>query len=328
MNDEFTQAVIAYQKTGNNWSEIRDRISLYAYQYPSKRMNWDSDRCSDFFLCFSPRIPGLIKRYQPHYPFETYLCNTLRWTMKSFMADLVAQEHYDVWCEKENSHSVESLREISPEQVGDFMPEENEYSSDSPLQFDSNGCLKNVFLRRHVLFMVLRYTAEIDSSLVPKIATIIGVSEEWLDEILCKTRQAIAKKIELREALRERRNEYWYKKQKACHRMHINGKWDPYLYQQWKEKTQYWEKRFQKINEKIRKMKVVVGHRIIAEILNTSISVVTSSLYYLRRNYPEVLDLGEAPQLKSLCEHSSCDGKPPQKGRDRAYIDATRNQYT
>ena len=58
MNTILTQAVLAYQRTGDGWPDLLDRIRLYVYEFPDRWSDWDEDRRSEFFLAFQGRIPA------------------------------------------------------------------------------------------------------------------------------------------------------------------------------------------------------------------------------------------------------------------------------
>ena len=83
MEQSLTETVLEFQKTGTGWAALRERICLYVYIFPTKWTDWDEDRRSEFFIDFYPRISGLVNRYEPFYSFETYLCCSLRWYVKT-----------------------------------------------------------------------------------------------------------------------------------------------------------------------------------------------------------------------------------------------------
>ncbi|MCK5736899.1 MAG: hypothetical protein KAH21_10485 [Spirochaetaceae bacterium] len=156
MKETLTQAVIAYKESGENWNRLLDRISLIVYKYPGKWTNWDEDKCSEFFLSFFPKIPGIVNRFQPRFRFETYLSSSLKWYTKTFNEKIVRREYYESW-------SVEISEADALRKSGFPVMEQLFYPENCPFELEDNGMLKDPALRRRILYTVLLRAADIDN---------------------------------------------------------------------------------------------------------------------------------------------------------------------
>lgn len=287
MHEDLTQAVMAYQDSGEDWPELSARISLYAYQFPIKFTNWDHDRCGDFFVSFLPKIPGLVRRYKPNHPFATYLFSSLKWYMKTFTEHLAHQENHDVWSRKECSRELETLAENKPHQIGDFIPRVMEPSPECPFGIDETGRLANAALRHRVLAAAMVYAVDIESKRIPSIAKLTGVEPLWLEWALDLARETVRDKVERRDKLRMRRNECWYKMTRTRNRMHTDGLWDEEVYKEWRKKYLFWKKYHLLACGNLRRLSLKVAHEDVARILNIPVGTIASGLYTLRKYWNE-----------------------------------------
>jgi len=263
---------MAYKETGRGWHELSNHIYLLVYKFPKLWTSWNEDCCSEFFLSFHPRIPRLVKNFEPTYSFETYLFSSLRWFVKTFKDNMTNLEHYETWCVEESQETAEMQSE---------QKDESELLRESTLELDEKGILRNETLRRRMLYMFLLKAADFSDHDIPRIAKLIDVDADWLVEQTHKARARIEAKVKLREELREKRNEYWYKLSKA--RKRLTNSYDLEQEAKWKKKVGLLEKRHRKICSSIRKMNIMPSHKDIGEIVNVPPGTVSSGLHFLRR---------------------------------------------
>ena len=288
MSTAITQAVLNYQDTGEGWEDLQRKITLYAYEFPYRWTDWDEDRCSDFFLEFYPRIPGLVRRFRPQFTFETYLASSLRWFIKTFIIHLAERQYHADWSEREllcrMDESIESIPDPQEEEVP-WTPEA------CPLETDGKGRVANPAIRRRVLFTVLLHIAEIEAGCLPAVAALVGVEIDWLLGVVEEIREFIADKLERREELRRRRNECWYKMEVAERRAEVEGPYDEVSRLTWEKRTLTWRSRYNTAVQGIRQLRVRPTHNDIAHVLKLPPGTVASGIFmfkqYLRTLTPE-----------------------------------------
>jgi len=268
---------MAYKKNGQGWHELSRNIYLLVYRFPRLWTSWDEDHCSDFFLSFHPRIPRLVERFEPTYTFETYLFSSLRWFMKTFTENIANLEHYETWCIEESQEAME------PFVHGKEQEDEVDLHSikESALELDEAGVLKNQTLRRRILYAVLLSAGDFSDHDIPRIASLIDLDADWLVRQVHEARTRIDTKIKIREALREKRNEYWYQLNRA--RKRLTDLCDSEQRDKWRRKVDSLEGRHRKICRSIRKMNIALSHKSIGEIINIPAGTVSSGLHFLRR---------------------------------------------
>jgi len=277
MKTSLTGAVVAYKKTGQGWQELSKQIYLLVYNFPKLWTSWDEDRCSEFFLSFHPRVPRLVKKFEPTYSFETYLFNSLRWSMKTFAERMTEVEHYETWCIEESQGTMESFVPKEEEKDESNLPSPKK----SALEIDEAGVLMNDTARRRILCAVLLRAGDFGDHDIPRIARLIGLNEDWLLRQTHKIRNKIEKKLELRERLREKRNEYWYQLSRA--RKKYTDARDSEQREKWKKKADLLKDRHRRACRNIREMSVTPSHKSIGEIVNVPTGTVSSGLHFLRR---------------------------------------------
>ena len=300
MNQSLTEAVMKYKETGDNWSLISEPIYEYVYHFPRKWTSWDGDRCSDFFISFVPRIPGIIERYNPDYCFEIYLNSSLRWFMKTFTEYLAAQEFYLSWAQAHCRRMMEELEEDDPEQFGNFLHHSEEVQNIFNSPVDKKGRLEDPVLRRRLIFAILLNVEHIDIGDIDKMARFTGVEKDWLEEMLGKARQKILKKRDSRNRMEERRNECWYFMQAAGKRLESDEERKRKSVKKWRKKAQTWYNRYLLATRLLKKMKVVLYHYEIAEILDLPAGTVASGLYFLRKIETHVLEKDDTLPVESV----------------------------
>ena len=284
MKETLTQAILAYKVTGKGWSDLSDRISLYVYDYPGNWTDWDEDRCSDFFLSFLPKIPGLVRRFRPDYSFETYLSSSLHWYIKTFTEKQATREHYECWAVEVSEDQAMRKSEIDPLDFN--SSEENtilESPEDCPFELEENGRLKDPILRRRLLYAVLLRAADVDDHRIPVIAGLVDVDPDWLYERTGKARSMVSVKINRRNKLRQRRNECWYQLDGA--RKRIEGAFDSERQGQWEKKARTWRNRYMTACHSIRNMNIAPSHRDIGRLLDVPPGTVSSGLHFLRKTW-------------------------------------------
>jgi len=279
MKKTLTQEVMDFKKTGQGWKHVSQKIYLYIYEFPGKWTNWDEDRCSDFFLSFLPRVEGLVRRFKPDYSFETYLASALRWYMKTYMENLARQEHYDYWSAQEfQEEAMLRILETPGSSSSDDVPS---LDDSFPFEVDKAGRLRDLTLRRRVLFVFLLRAADLDDHRIPDLARLVDVEEEWLCEVVQKARESVSRNIERRRALEERRNECWYQLDSA--RRRAASACDSERQAVWEKKARTWRRRYATASEGIKRLSTAPTHKDIGRILKVPPGTVSSGLHFLRK---------------------------------------------
>jgi len=284
MKETLTRAVILYKETGEGWRDLLERISLIVYRYPGKWTDWDEDKCSDFFLQFFPKIPGIVKRFQPRFKFETFLSNSLEWFMKTFNEKQKKYKYYENWVNERSETEVLVKSELKPE-LKETETEKRllESPENCPFKLEENGRLQDPALRRRILYAVLLRVADLDDHRIPVIATLVDVDEEWLYERTRKARNLISGKIERREKLRHRRNEYWYQFDIA--RKRLETVCDNERRGKWEKKAEICRHRYMSASRNIKSLHITTAHKDIGRLLDTPPGTVSSGLHLLRKKW-------------------------------------------
>ena len=292
MTSTMTEEVIRYKETGEGWESLYDRVCIYSYDYPFRWSDWDEDRCSDFYMAFHPRIPGLIQRFQPDYTFETYLCCSLKWYMRTFNEKLASREHYEAWWTDPRRAAEDECGSLVESSAPGFGEGENggliEAGEDGPFAVDTKGRLEDPVLRRRILFIVLLRAADLGSGTVDSIAKLAGVDPDWLFECTEEIRDIVSVKAEKRERLRRRRNECWYRLDGATRRLKAEEACEGNHYREWKRKAQTWRNRYDSARTGLRKMKVLPSHEEIGTILDVPTGTVSSGIFLIRKAWSDI----------------------------------------
>ncbi|MCK5736898.1 MAG: hypothetical protein KAH21_10480 [Spirochaetaceae bacterium] len=114
-------------------------------------------------------------------------------------------------------------------------------------------------------------------------ATLVNVDKNWLYEQTQKARNLVSKKIDSRENLRHRRNEYWYQLNGA--RKRIESVCDSERRDQWEKKAEEWKNRYISAAKGIRSLNISTAHKDIGRMLDTPPGTVSSGLHLLRKKW-------------------------------------------
>ena len=298
MKKTLTQAVMDYQKTREGWDGLMERISLYIYSFPVRWTGWDEDRCSDFFTAFLPKVPGLVERFKPTFSFETYLASSMRWFMKTYMENLSRKEHYETW------YMDNAVRERSGKQDVEYRlspVEDLEFSIDfdpenCPFKLDATGRIADDTLRKRLVFAILIRAADIDFSRIPVLAKLTGTDARWLEDRIEDVHRLIADKIERREELKRKRNEYWFRRDRLQRRRAgdraAGEKVSP------KRESLYGtlDRRFESACEKVRRFSVSPTHEDVAQLVGSPPGTISSGLFVLRKIWNTMETTGSPPR--------------------------------
>ncbi|OQX28983.1 MAG: hypothetical protein B0D92_06115 [Spirochaeta sp. LUC14_002_19_P3] len=288
MKFNLTKAVLEYQKSGENWPEILEQICLIAYQFPRSNTSWDYDRCCEFFISFMPKVPGLVKRFTPSSTFEVYLYISLKMYIRSFLDQLVEQEHYDNWTEEVSIMGMDLLAENNPHQLGDFIPKTIQPASSGPYKVDEHGRLVHKSHRSRILFSVLLHAVDIKSEWIDSLAGLIDCEAQWLNEILEQARNQVKNKTEYRHKVRMQRNEFWYKMKLTQKKMIFHGEWDEEAYRILQRKYHHWKKRYTQSCHSLQRISVRLSQQEISQILQVPMGTVASGLYFMRKTWSDI----------------------------------------
>lgn len=330
MEKSLTDAVVEYQETGENWSELAERLYVYAYEYPGKAVGWEHDACCDFLLTFCARIPGLVNRYEPDRSFEAYFTSTIRWCMRSFREKQASEHFYIGWTAMESIRRLEYLPDVDPEQYGEFVTTHSPEITDYPLEINSKGQLIRKSHRERLLCLILLHAADVELSEIPVIAKLTNVDSLWLDAIMERARATISNKIEQREIMRNQRNEYWYNLMRSKNRMQLAKQGlSMRNIEYWAQKIKTWQTRYHTATRRLARLKVDVSHKDIGKLMNLPPGSVSSGLFLLRKELRKrCMDKAYKTSLQFRHADNAGQRQHPQNGRISTDTDASPNLYS
>jgi hypothetical protein len=277
MDQDYTQAVIAYQRTGLGGEKLLNALSLFVYRYP-RRYSWcTEDDCSDFFLVFFPRLRRIIKRYSYcGRPFETYLRSCLRWHLLSFSG-------------RRRARLCRERVLGSPEAWGMVHENENEpvlgaeppaYSRPVSYPVDARGRLVSVHGVRQVVLLLMKCVLDAGDQLIEHVAYVTGYDPHWLYHATERLRITMAR--------RQARLEYLCRKRCACFfqilmlRDELNNCCEPERRADLRRRSETEHRRFRAIGREIASVPRSPTHEEIARILGIPKGSVDSGVHYAR----------------------------------------------
>jgi len=198
---ELSEEVRSYQKTGEGWEELRNRIVLFIYGWGLKKRNLGEDGAADFLLSFLPRIKSLVRNYaDENCPFEHYVKVCLEWHMVKFHTD----RHREV--KKEELYwQIEGKREsLLLAQTAPPYPR-----TDGRRGCSLPALLQEPRFKRHLLAYLLYHVEYVTPDLIDPFARFLGMPRDELHSRLARAEALLGPKREKRESMREKRRSYF-----------------------------------------------------------------------------------------------------------------------
>ena len=154
------------------------------------------------FWRFFPKIPGLVRRYKPQYPFESYLTNAMQWYVKTFIEKAVNADHHESYALEEFTNQAIEVAEKAAKNFGFGQPWRKTTGlirTNARSRWTVNGRLADPGLRRRILYVALHRAADIADSRLCRLARLTGVSKNWLLSKASESRRLTRESYDKRE---------------------------------------------------------------------------------------------------------------------------------
>jgi hypothetical protein len=198
---ELSEMVRSYQRTGEGWEELRNRIALFIYGWGLRKRNLGEDGAADYLLSFLPRIKSLVRNYaDENCPFEHYVKVCLEWHMVKFHTDRNREvKKEELYWQIEGKRESLLLAQTEPSYPS--IHEERMISLPGPLN--------DRRFKRHLLEYLLYHVEYVTPDLIDPFARFMGMTRDELHCYLGQAEALLEPKREKREAMREKRRSYF-----------------------------------------------------------------------------------------------------------------------
>jgi hypothetical protein len=282
MQESLTKEVLKYKKTGKGFRKLVLRISHDVYAYPGRRRGWNEDDCSDFFIQFFPKIPGLIQRFTyDGPPFEAYLAVSLNWQMKSFSSRKRGESFQEGILKKESFweqyHETESC--CDPACEGLSVSDE----AAKILRIEDAGTIKSKSTQKRLICLLLKEAMRVNDEMIRAVQQITGADENWLHQCILKLRDRIIARKERLRHLSTRRNNCFY---------HLTLNHEKLFYAATENEREDLincimreKRRLLSVNGEINRVSLSATNTEIAEVLDIPKGSIDSGLFYLKKQF-------------------------------------------
>lgn len=279
--DDLTQKVISFQQNGEGFEDLTRATSILIYSILAKRYRLDSDERSDFFCCFYPQIPLLFHRFSYRgKPFQNYLFATLKWHVRTFIAQRKSAKRQRLFFEQECLWNAP------------FSPDSFTVHEDPPkltvkakkvLNIETERPLDNHVQRKRLLLLLMKGCMPLENHLAQRIAVLTGYRPSWIFSRIQKLKDMVLTRSERLYQLQLKRNKYFVK----IYNIHIEIAFEPYA---WKREFLFRELSFYKarmvqIIHEISRCSQTPTHNEIAAVMNIPKGSVDSGLYYISNSF-------------------------------------------
>lgn len=203
---KLTELVVAYQKTGAGYEQVRQQVEQWVYYYPATRPGFSQEDCADFLLYFRAKVPALLYKYaHSGRSFEHYLARTLRWQLRSFarvrrrrlrMHELTRAP--DIWDGligvAESSETVSHVATTATERLAGAR---------------CAGAPQGSASRRMVI-LAMKAAVLVSDAQLDELARVTGYHEHRLRECRDELRRLVGRRDRRRTELRARRNDAFF----------------------------------------------------------------------------------------------------------------------
>lgn len=295
--DPLTQEVLDFQRTGQNYPELFQKIALKTYHFGRKRFAGNHDKACDFYLSQLDHLEDMIRRFKyTGKPFENYLGAMLTWKSKTQLKnlgyrDLVNPPPSSV-LDFDEVFYVQESPSWTPDE-GDTQTQEELYRT---LSQRPQGQRHSMELR--MLMLLLKCAWEVEPDQVEDFAKKTRFKIEVIQDYLCRIKDLTLDQKLRRDALIQKRNQAWEQMQKYAHLLsHYPDRSD-----RWSRLLRFYQRRIPRIQRALEKISLSPTHQQIADVLELRKGTVDSSLFYFR-NFMEKVS---KPREKSYtCPHGN-----------------------
>jgi hypothetical protein len=279
--DDITEKVLQFQKSGEGFEDLVQVVSVLIYSLLGKRYRLDSDERSDFFCGFYPRIPLLFHRFSYRgKPFQNYLFATLKWHIRTFIAERRAKTRQRTFFEQECFWN-------SP-----FSPDTFTVHEDPPkltpaakevLDIQGNVTIENPVLRKRLLLLLMKGSLQIENHIIQRFALLTGCNPSWVFGRIQQLKEAVLERSGRLNELRLKRNKYFVK----IYTIHIEIAFEPYP---WRRESlcrelEFYKSRMRQILQEIGRCSQSPTHTDIAAVMELPKGSVDSGIYYISNSF-------------------------------------------
>ncbi len=320
MSERLTDLVTEYQRSGTDREQLMAAIAQRIYRLPKYIAGCDEDVCSDFFLFFYPKIPGMILRYRDQgSSFESYLFTACRYQLKGYLGRRRSRNRKErigdsaaFWMTAEpcipfpdavqdDERLPEPLRSLAPAHrtVGRTgaagpaaVPTPRGPAAAvgaASLPRKKRAETRRDAMRRRILMFAMRDVMNLQEKDLLRLSELTGFDAEWLGNCADRLREILFARSRRVERLRERRNGIFF-------RIHLlqdelSGETDLMRREELRVKLEDSTIRLRDLQQDIARAQRHPSHAELAAVLGFPKGSVDSGLYYLRRYaralYPE-----------------------------------------
>jgi RNA polymerase sigma factor (sigma-70 family) len=278
--ENFTEKVLAFQKSNQGLKELVAELSPRIYQYPRFKLGWDEDACGDFYVFFQPRLVRLISRFKDQgKPFESYLCSVLNWQLKNFSRE----RRYS-----ERGWNVALRLETAEEREDECDGTE----ASSPDMADPRiaGLFVKDSDKRNFLLLCLKCVRSLPADQIPALSTLTGIPCRQLEDYVAALRVRAEHREKRLERFRVRRNRAYSTSRLL--EAELSEEMDPRRREEIHERLAKARKRMRAAMDRMSRMMLNPTNREIAEVLGIPKGTVDSGLYWLKKKLALVYDPG------------------------------------
>ena len=279
--DDLTKKVLHFQHTGEGFEDLTNATSVFIYSLLSKRYRLDSDERSDFFCQFYPQIPVLFHRFSYRgKPFHHYLLATLKWQVRTFIAERKARKRQRLFFEQECLWN-------SPFSKDTFTVHEDppalSLKARTVFNIDKERPVDNPVQRKRLLLLMMKGSMHIGQHIAQRIALLTGYSPSWIFSCVQKLKEIVLNRSGRLDELRIKRNKYFVK----IYNIHIEIAFElyPRKREQLFSELTFYKSRMEQIIHEISRCSQAPTHTDIAEVMNIPKGSVDSGIYYISNSF-------------------------------------------
>jgi hypothetical protein len=279
--DDITKKVLHFQKSGEGFEDLLQATSVLIYSLLGKRYRLDSDERSDFFCGFYPRIPMLFHRFSYRgKPFQNYLLATLKWHIRTFIAERRTKTRQRTFFEQECfwnspfSSDTFTVHEDPPK----LTPAAKEV-----LEIKDSLTIGNPVLRKRLLLLLMKGSMQIENHIIQLFALLTGSKPSWVFGRIQQLKEAVLERSGRLNELRLKRNKYFVK----IYNIHIEIAFEPYP---WRREIlcrelEFYKSRMRQVIQEISRCSQSPTHTDIAAVMDLPKGSVDSGIYYISNSF-------------------------------------------
>ena len=281
---EFTNALIKYQKTGNGYRNLIEKIGIHVYTILKSNYKMEDDERGDFFCIYYPKIPNLIKQFEYYgTPFEIYLKVSLKWNIKSFRTS------------KSKYRSIQKAIYTKPFYL---VPHENDFTEEintdlhiseyarAALQIEGTKEILTDTVKKRLLYIYLIEADYLDERIKERIIRMTGYKKRWVETCSEKLKKKVDIRLNRIIQIKNRRNSAFFEfhlLQERC------------SFEENRSEKEVLENQIKNLRRKINSMNREISnaivrptHKDLADILQIPKGSIDSGIFYIKNSFNEL----------------------------------------